>query len=69
MDGEHTLIADDYSFLAPYYERVLAMQEEGVIQDYAQLQTTQTHYSGPFYNSQIAMTPMGPGSSAPRSPR
>jgi multiple sugar transport system substrate-binding protein len=59
LDGEHTLVAEDYSFLAPWYERVLALQEEGVIQTYAALKTSQTHYSGPFYNEQIAMLPMG----------
>ncbi|QQA43388.1 extracellular solute-binding protein [Pelagovum pacificum] len=59
MDGENTLISDDYSFLQPYYERVLSLQEDGAIQDYAALQTSQTHYSGPFYNSQVAMMPMG----------
>jgi multiple sugar transport system substrate-binding protein len=48
LDGEHTLVAEDYSFLAPWYERVLALQEEGVIQTYAALRTSQTHYSGPF---------------------
>ncbi len=59
QSGEHTLIADDYSFLAPWYERVLSLQEDGVIRSYASLKTSQTHYSGPWYNSEIAMLPMG----------
>ncbi|WP_404403473.1 ABC transporter substrate-binding protein [Pelagibacterium halotolerans] len=59
MDGENTLIAEDYSFLAPWYESVLALQEEGAVQSYGALKTSQTHYSGPFYNEQIAMLPMG----------
>ncbi len=59
QSGEHTLIADDYSFLAPWYERVLSLQEDGAVRSYASLKTSQTHYSGPWYNSEIAMLPMG----------
>jgi multiple sugar transport system substrate-binding protein len=59
LDGEHTLIAEDYAFLAPWYERALALQDEGVIQSYASLRTSNTHYSGPFFSAQIASIPMG----------
>jgi multiple sugar transport system substrate-binding protein len=59
QDGKTTLISDDYSFLAPWYERVLSLQEEGAIRSYASLKTSQTHYSGPWYNSEVAMLPMG----------
>jgi multiple sugar transport system substrate-binding protein len=59
LDGKHTVIADDYSFMKPYYERVLALQNDGIIQSYAGLKTSNTHYSGPFYNQQIATLPMG----------
>jgi multiple sugar transport system substrate-binding protein len=59
LDGKHTVIADDYSFMKPYYERVLALQNDGIIQSYAALKTSSTHYSGPFYNQQIATLPMG----------
>ncbi|WP_220032286.1 ABC transporter substrate-binding protein [Pseudoroseicyclus aestuarii] len=59
LDGQNTLIADDYTFLVPWYERALALQDEGVIQSYAALKTSQTHYSGPFYNGSVAMLPMG----------
>ncbi len=59
QSGNQTLIADDYSFLAPWYERVLSLQEDGAIRSYASLKTSQTHYSGPWYNSEIAMLPMG----------
>jgi multiple sugar transport system substrate-binding protein len=59
LDGQHTVIADDYSFMKPYYERVLALQKDGIIQSYAALKTSSTHYSGPFYNQQIATLPMG----------
>lgn len=59
LDGKHTLVDGDYAFLKPYYERVLALQNDGVIQSYAALKTSQTHYSGPFFNAQIATLPMG----------
>ncbi len=59
QSGEHTLVSTDYSFLAPWYERALSLQKDGVIQSYGSLKATNTHYSGPFYNQQIAMMPMG----------
>jgi multiple sugar transport system substrate-binding protein len=59
LDGQRTLIDGEYDFLKPYYERVLALQNDGVIQSYAALKTSQTHYSGPFFNAQIATLPMG----------
>ncbi|HEV7275238.1 MAG TPA: extracellular solute-binding protein [Devosiaceae bacterium] len=59
LDGEHTLVDGEYDFLKPHYERVLALQEDGIIQSYASLKTSNTHYSGPFYNAQIATLPMG----------
>lgn len=59
LDGKHTVIADDYSFMKPYYERILALQNDGIIQSYAALKTSNTHYSGPFFNQQIATLPMG----------
>ena len=59
QSGENTLVAKDYSFLKPWYERALALQEDGIIRSYASLKTSQTHYSGPWFSSQIAMLPMG----------
>ncbi|SDX54311.1 ABC transporter substrate-binding protein [Litoreibacter albidus] len=59
QSGERTLVADDYGFLKPWYERALSLQEDGIIRSYGSLKTSQTHYSGPFFNSQIAMLPMG----------
>jgi len=59
LDGKHTLIDGDYAFLKPYYERILALQNDGIIQSYATLKTSNTHYSGPFFNAQIATLPMG----------
>ncbi|HEY0854581.1 MAG TPA: sugar ABC transporter substrate-binding protein [Devosia sp.] len=59
LDGQHTLVDGNYDFLKPYYERVLALQNDGIIQSYATLKTSNTHYSGPFFNAQIATLPMG----------
>ena len=59
LDGQHTLVDGNYDFLKPYYDRVLALQNDGIIQSYAALKTSNTHYSGPFFNAQIATLPMG----------
>ncbi|WP_445678773.1 ABC transporter substrate-binding protein [Radicibacter daui] len=59
IDGKHTLIDGKYDFLKPCYDRVLKLQEEGVVPTYASLNSTKTHYSGPFFNGTIAMMPMG----------
>ena len=59
LDGQHTLIDGTYDFLKPYYDRVLALQNDGIVQSYAALKTSNTHYSGPFFNAQIATLPMG----------
>ena len=59
FDGKHTVVDGTYDFLKPYYERVLKLQNDGAVMSYAQLKTSNTHYSGPFYNAQIASMPMG----------
>ncbi len=59
LDGENTIVDGTYDFLAPYYEMVLGMQQDGIIQDYATLKTSQTHYTGVWFNSQIATMTMG----------
>ena len=59
QDGKHTLIAKDYSFLKPWYERALKLQKDGIVRSYASLKTSQTHYSGPWFAGKIAMLPMG----------
>lgn len=58
LDG-HTMVDGEYEFLKPCYDRALALQEEGVVPSYASLKTSNTHYSAPFYNNQVAMLPMG----------
>lgn len=60
QDGKNTKIADDYTFMKPYYDRVLKMQnEDKSALDYATLRTSNIHYSGPFLNEQVGMMPMG----------
>nr|WP_321458613.1 sugar ABC transporter substrate-binding protein [uncultured Cohaesibacter sp.] len=59
LDGKHSLDGGDYGFLKSCYERVLKLQEEKVVPSYATLKTSGTHYSGPFFNGQVAMLPMG----------
>ncbi len=59
QDGLNTIISDDYSFMAPMYDMVTAMQKDGIIMDYGELRAGNIHYSGPFENGQVAMLPMG----------
>lgn len=59
LDGKNTIVDGSYAFLKPYYEMVLAEQKDGIVQDYATLKTSSTHYSGVFYNNSVAMMNMG----------
>jgi multiple sugar transport system substrate-binding protein len=59
LDGKNTIVDGNYDFLAPYYERILKEQADGIVQSYATLKTSGTHYSGAFFNNQIAMMNMG----------
>lgn len=59
QDGKNTLLSEDYSFLKPYYEQALRMQDEGVLQSYANLKTGSIHYISTFEQQQCAMVPMG----------
>ncbi len=59
LDGKNTIVNGTYDFLKPYYERVLKEQKDGIVQDYATLKTSSTHYSGVFFNNQTAMLNMG----------
>ena len=49
----------DKFVLEPYYDVILRMQEEGLVQDFGSLKASNTHYSGVFYNEQAAMLQMG----------
>lgn len=59
LDGKNSIVDGTYDFLKPYYEMVLAEQEDGVCQDYATLKTSNLHYSGAFSQGNIAMMNMG----------
>jgi multiple sugar transport system substrate-binding protein len=59
LDGKNTIVDGKYDFLAPYYERIIKEQNDGIVQSYAALKTSGTHYSGAFFNNQIAMLNMG----------
>ena len=59
LDGKHTVVDGNYDFMADTYEWVLAEQNDGICQDYGTLRATSTHYSGVFFNNQVAMMNMG----------
>lgn len=59
LDGQHTILDGNYDFMKDTYEWVLAEQADGICQDYGMLKSTQTHYSGVFFNNQCAMMNMG----------
>jgi multiple sugar transport system substrate-binding protein len=59
QDGKNSIITTDYSFMKPYYELVLGLQKDKTVMDFASLKVGNIHYSGLFYNEQIAMLPMG----------
>jgi multiple sugar transport system substrate-binding protein len=59
LDGKNTIVDGTYDFLSPYYDRVLKEQDDGIVQSYAALKTSGTHYSGAFFNNHIAMLNMG----------
>ncbi|MBU5593933.1 sugar ABC transporter substrate-binding protein [Amphibacillus sp. MSJ-3] len=59
LDGQNTLVTDDYSFLEPIYETVLAQQNDGVVQDFATLNISSLHYSAAFYQNDVASLLMG----------
>jgi multiple sugar transport system substrate-binding protein len=59
LDGKNTIVDGTYDFLFPYYERVVKEQNDGMVQSYATLKTSGTHYSGAFFNNHIAMLNMG----------
>lgn len=58
--GNYDLMSGDYDFLIPYYDLVVAMQnEDKSAMDFSTMVMSNIHYSGPFYNGQVAMMPMG----------
>jgi len=59
LDGKNTIVDGTYDFLAPHYQRILKQQDDGIVMSLAAIRTSGTHYSGAFFNSQIAMMNMG----------
>lgn len=59
QDGENTILGPDYSFMKPYYEMALRMQDAGTIMDYATLKTGNIAYASPFQQGTVATLPMG----------
>lgn len=59
QDGENTILATDYSFMKPYYEMALRMQDAGTIMDYSTLKTGNIAYASPFQQGTVATLPMG----------
>jgi len=59
IDEFNYLDTSTYEKLKPYYETILGMQnEDKSVQDYGELKTGNIHYSGVFYNEQVAMLPI-----------
>ncbi|WP_456286212.1 extracellular solute-binding protein [Microbacterium sp. JZ70] len=53
------LLSGDYDYFAPYYERVLALQEAGAQEAYNTVTANQLTYQGEFGKQKAAMLPMG----------
>ncbi len=59
LDGQHSILDGEYSFMKPYYEMVLAEEADGVCRTYSDLTTEGLHYSAAFSNGDTAMMNMG----------
>lgn len=59
LDGKHTILDGEYSFLKPYYEMVLNQEADGVCRKYTDLKTEGLHYSAAFSSGDVAMLNMG----------
>jgi multiple sugar transport system substrate-binding protein len=53
------LLEGDYSYLEPYYERVVDLQEAGAQQSYGTVTTSSLTYQAEFGTQKAAMLPMG----------
>jgi multiple sugar transport system substrate-binding protein len=56
---DHNLLKPSYSFMAPYYNRALAMQKAGDQMNYGTAKSTQTTYTAQFQTGKAAMMIMG----------
>lgn len=55
LDGQHSILDGEYSFMKEYYEMVLAEEADGVCRTYADISTEGLHYSAAFSNGDTAM--------------
>ncbi len=53
------LLSGDYAYLAPFYERALALQDAGAQADFGTITTNTLTYQGEFGLQKAAMLPMG----------
>ncbi|MEV7972604.1 extracellular solute-binding protein [Cellulomonas sp. NPDC089187] len=53
------ILSGDFDYLEPYYERALAMQDEGLQQTFGTATTGSLHHSSEFGRQRAAMVPMG----------
>lgn len=59
LDGEHTILDGNYDFMKPYYEAILAEEDDQICRKYADLSAEGLHYSAAFSGGDIAMLNMG----------
>ncbi|MDR2477970.1 MAG: sugar ABC transporter substrate-binding protein [Treponema sp.] len=59
QDGKHTIVDTDYSFMKPYYEMAVRMQDAGIVMDYGSLKAGNIAYANAFLKGNVAMMPMG----------
>ncbi|MCR5778379.1 MAG: sugar ABC transporter substrate-binding protein [Lachnospiraceae bacterium] len=59
LDGKHSIIDGEYDFMKPYYDMVLAQENDGVCRKYSDLKTEELHYSAAFSSGDTAMMNMG----------
>ncbi|MCM1057335.1 MAG: sugar ABC transporter substrate-binding protein [Firmicutes bacterium] len=59
LDGQHTILDGNYEFMKPYYEMVLAQENDGVVRKYSDLKTEGLHYSAAFSGGDVAMMNQG----------
>jgi len=59
LDGKHTILDGNYDFFKPYYELVLAQEDDQICRNYADLSAEGLHYSAAFSGGDVAMMNMG----------
>ncbi len=59
LDGKNSVLDKKYDWMIPYYEMVLAEEDDGVCQKYTDLKTESLHYSAAFSTGNVAMLNQG----------